>query len=345
MIAVNRGALMPGVNDFNFVNATSDGVGTDWAPNAGNSFPGDWFRYEAVDNTETAFGRTWTVFEPAHRDNHLVQAAVTGSSNLLSFDGIFGTAIHTAAVTPIEPEVGTKVSYNFTLTHDPRDTSGNGGLETWVAEAFGAFTSSSYDPSNAFLVSSRAGTRPFDDEANRIVLERVGEAETASVSLMDPTNSFIEHHLADGVRIEWLFTSETSIAVSVFSADGSEQLGSAMIDSISSIDDIHGFRLNLFDTEQSMTVSNFTITTGPAIAGDFNGDGMVDADDLNDPVLGWKARFGDDLDGNDFLVWQQNLGLGAATVAAAAVPEPVIPLLALLGILGGMPFKRHGGVH
>jgi hypothetical protein len=29
-----------------------------------------------------------------------------------------------------------------------------------------------------------------------------------------------------------------------------------------------------------------------------------------------------DSDGNDFLIWQRNLGASAATAAAAAVPEP-----------------------
>ena len=40
---------------------------------------------------------------------------------------------------------------------------------------------------------------------------------------------------------------------------------------------------------------------GPASTpGDFDGDGDVDGDDLTDPTLGWKARFGADLEGADF---------------------------------------------
>jgi hypothetical protein len=58
------------------------------------------------------------------------------------------------------------------------------------------------------------------------------------------------------------------------------------------------------------------------IAGDFNGDMNVDADDLNDPVDGWRVRFGNDLDGQAFLDWQRNLGAGATTTAAAQLPEP-----------------------
>ena len=85
---------------------------------------------------------------------------------------------------------------------------------------------------------------------------------------------------------------------------------------ISSINDIHGFRLNLFDSEQTMTISDFNIAVVvPTLDGDFNGDGYVDAKDLNDPTLGWKARFGVDLDGEDFLTWQRNFGAGTPPAA------------------------------
>lgn len=351
MVAVDRAALLPGATSFNFVNQNHDQSGDDWYSDNANTFPGDWFRYELNNPTETAFGRDWTVFEPVHRDNAAVQADVAGTTNALTFDGVFGTAIHTAAVTAIDPVVGTKVSYDFALTHEPRDTSGNGGLETWVAEAFGAFVSNPNDSSNAGNISTRVGTRPFDDEATRIVHERLEQEEPVeqSASLLDPTGTFIEHHLADGVHVEWLFTSETTIEISVFSADGSEQLGATYVDTISSINDINGFRFNLFDTEQSMTISDFTVElVTPSLDGDFNGDGFVDAADLNDPVLGWKARFGVDLDGDDFLVWQRNLGAGTppATVAAAAVPEPTTALLALMGIVGAVRIgrRRVGGL-
>jgi hypothetical protein len=57
-------------------------------------------------------------------------------------------------------------------------------------------------------------------------------------------------------------------------------------------------------------------------AGDFNGDGVVNLADLDDPTLGWKARFGADLDGSDFLQWQRNFNGVAATGSVAPVPEP-----------------------
>jgi hypothetical protein len=42
---------------------------------------------------------------------------------------------------------------------------------------------------------------------------------------------------------------------------------------------------------------------------DFNGDGVVNGNDLTDAADGWEARFGDDLNGNDFLGWQQDFGV------------------------------------
>ncbi|QDT71383.1 spherulation-specific family 4 protein [Lacipirellula limnantheis] len=57
-------------------------------------------------------------------------------------------------------------------------------------------------------------------------------------------------------------------------------------------------------------------------AGDFNGDGVVDLADLDDPTLGWKARFGSDLGGGDFLDWQRRYTGPAGGAAIGLVPEP-----------------------
>jgi hypothetical protein len=62
--------------------------------------------------------------------------------------------------------------------------------------------------------------------------------------------------------------------------------------------------------------------------GDFDEDGDVDGDDLNDPVLGWAARYGVDLDGRDFLTWQRNVGAGVGPLnSAISIPEPSTILL------------------
>jgi len=76
------------------------------------------------------------------------------------------------------------------------------------------------------------------------------------------------------------------------------------------------------------------------LPGDFNGDGVVDAADLNDVGVGWNDRFGIDLDGADFLIWQRNFGMGAPMVASVAVPEPSTVLLALICTAGAVCIQR-----
>jgi hypothetical protein len=77
------------------------------------------------------------------------------------------------------------------------------------------------------------------------------------------------------------------------------------------------------------------------VAGDFDGDGDVDAIDLAQ----WKGDFAlnddsdadvdGDSDGADFLAWQQNLGATSpgAALAAGAVPEPAAGALASAAML------------
>jgi hypothetical protein len=93
-----------------------------------------------------------------------------------------------------------------------------------------------------------------------------------------------------------------------------------------------------------LTGSVYRITTDEFTPGDFNGDAMVDADDLT----AWQNGYGttsdatrsqgdadgdSDVDGSDFLAWQQNVGwspLNVAEAAALSVPEPSTTALLLL---------------
>jgi hypothetical protein len=92
-------------------------------------------------------------------------------------------------------------------------------------------------------------------------------------------------------------------------------------------------------------------TTAPSFAGDFNGDGMVNSNDLNL----WKTGFGKtvgairgdgDADGNgrvdgaDFLIWQREFGSGSATASTGAVPEPAAALLVGVGFAGAAVLRR-----
>lgn len=87
------------------------------------------------------------------------------------------------------------------------------------------------------------------------------------------------------------------------------------------------------------------VLSSPGFAADFDGDGDVDSDDLTHPTLGWEARYGSDLNGNDFLIWQQEFGSGVQALpsSAAVVPEPsaiYLVLTALASLAAMLRSKR-----
>lgn len=82
----------------------------------------------------------------------------------------------------------------------------------------------------------------------------------------------------------------------------------------------------------TFNVDNAELAGPVAFPGDFDLDGDVDGDDLNASPLGWKARFGTDLEGEDFLVWQRNLGAPSEHMAST-VPEPTAAILAIAAIV------------
>lgn len=87
----------------------------------------------------------------------------------------------------------------------------------------------------------------------------------------------------------------------------------------------------------------------PAIPGDFDGNGTVDAGDF--PI--WQTRFGlpatssrqgdadadHDVDGNDFLIWQRQLGTRTPSLTQA-VPEPTSILILTASVLPFFQFQR-----
>ncbi len=103
----------------------------------------------------------------------------------------------------------------------------------------------------------------------------------------------------------------------------------------------------------------YEAVTPPPLPGDFNEDGHVNGLDL----ANWRANFGRqalsghtqgdadgdrDVDGADYLVWQQQVGLNSSvpsTIALAAVPEPSAPLLATIAAatlaLAGRSNRQH----
>jgi hypothetical protein len=79
---------------------------------------------------------------------------------------------------------------------------------------------------------------------------------------------------------------------------------------------------------------------------DFNEDGLVNGADLT----AWRSAFrftangdadGDnDTDGNDFLIWQRQIGATSTIDAASAVPEPSVATLAVAAGIGALCLRR-----
>jgi hypothetical protein len=99
-------------------------------------------------------------------------------------------------------------------------------------------------------------------------------------------------------------------------------------------------------------LNGFQLSVAAAsLPGDFDGDLMVDGDDLTI----WTTNFGatsgaststgdadddDDVDGADFLIWQRNLGLATSMAVGSVVPEPTSPILCMLAGLGIASARR-----
>ncbi len=106
-----------------------------------------------------------------------------------------------------------------------------------------------------------------------------------------------------------------------------------------SIDLVNAFQY----TMPAYSVSTLVLRATTPVAGDFNGDGVVDGADL----AAWRENFGatsaatfaqgdndgdGDVDGDDFLGWQR--ALGAAGASQAAVPEPgTVALISAFGVV------------
>jgi hypothetical protein len=93
--------------------------------------------------------------------------------------------------------------------------------------------------------------------------------------------------------------------------------------------------IRLGDTWASVTGG---LEPPPNVPGDFNGDQIVDDADFAE----FTARFGElenGLDGEDFLVWQQNYGTGVGP-GISGVPEPGTAALAVVALVAMVGRRR-----
>jgi hypothetical protein len=153
-----------------------------------------------------------------------------------------------------------------------------------------------------------------------------------------------------GVSVEELDAAATLIASDTTSvADAKDlQIGDpiALVNFTSS----YPFAFDIDELRYGTSLADVVPGSDAGPPGDFNGDKVVNGDDLNI----WQTSFGTDgadangddiTDGTDFLTWQRNLGLGAPNLSGAlsAVPEPsaIASLLVGSSLLFGRRAYRH----
>ena len=93
-----------------------------------------------------------------------------------------------------------------------------------------------------------------------------------------------------------------------------------------------------------------TVLLSVLFSSDFNGDGIVDGDDLSIWQSGYGSQVAEhangdadgdgDVDGTDFLIWQTQKGLAASISSAAQIPEPSAGFSALFSTLFMLTYSK-----
>jgi hypothetical protein len=77
-------------------------------------------------------------------------------------------------------------------------------------------------------------------------------------------------------------------------------------------------------------VISYTLATAPSQPGDFDGDDDVDGADF----IEWQQELGNGLDADDLMDWRTNFGTAPGLAASRAIPEPATLASAAAGLAG-----------
>ena len=251
--SIDRSTQMPGVNSFDFTfqfyNSGSSATG-DWYPDTADSQTGDLFRYDAgTEVTNTFSGRDWTTvvqqtpqplmggqYDPIQTNSYATPDANTGL-----ITGRFG--IDSSMSTPVSLNVGDTVEYDFLITSELRNLSGY-NADTWFGE-----TGTGFQNASGYWVTDR--NLRFSDSRN----------DDYFVSPTGATDKHVNQSRSAGqaTHVKWVFTSLTTATVTLTLAGDSTPYAT-YTNTFSNIADIAKFRVGLNDSEQDVTVANFTIT-------------------------------------------------------------------------------------
>ena len=194
-------------------------------------------------------GRSWETLPNEHRDHpgvfneYTAVDANTGTIRGIYNSGGLGESVMTTTVTV---GVGDKVSYDFYLTDNGNNIPPfNGG------NYFG-------DTTTVFQTSASFGN---DTSAT----DRTVSANNHGQVGTGGTNINLAGLLASGVHAVWTFNaSDYSVSLTSIADSGVTMTYSgAYVGGASSPADIHAFRVGLWDSEQTLTIQNFTVTPVP----------------------------------------------------------------------------------
>ena len=200
-------------------------------------------------NASVSFsGRTWSTQDAAHRDSAAIHTEYTAvDANTGTMRGVFGTSGQDCSmVTPLTLQVGDKVSYDYKVTHDQIDLIGDGNAD-WIGDTSMAFIKGTTNAGSA------SATRRLIYSGNNLsTLNHSGAGQSATNT--NPTG---------GLHFDFTFTSDTTYTVAITDITTASPVATWDATLDGTLGAIQGFRVGLWDSEQTVTLSNFVHTAVP----------------------------------------------------------------------------------
>lgn len=202
----------------------------------------------SADGSIIFSGRTWNTQDAAHRDNAAIRTQYTAvDANTGAMRGVFGTSGQDCSmVTPLTLQVGDKVSYDYKFTHDQIDLIGDGNAD-WIGDTATGFIKGTNNDNGQF-----ATRRLIYSNNNVTTLDHQGAGQSAT-----GTNPI------GGLHIEFDFTSDTTYTVTITDITTSGNVATWNTTLNGTLGEIQAFRVGLWDSEQTVTLSNFVHTPVP----------------------------------------------------------------------------------
>jgi len=199
----------------------------------------------AQAGTVTFSGRDWSTFETTHRDNSAIPAVYTGEGNTGTIRGVFGR--DPSIITPVSLSVGDVVSFDLYCTKDAIDLIGDGNSD-WVGDF------------NAEFVQQSAN--PADGSYSRLTGRMIWYNNSATLNQNGGDGGSVAASHVDGVHFDWTIDAANHYTVQASTIAGAPL--QAFTGSIADLSSIGGFRVGLWDSEQTAMIKNFTIVPEPS---------------------------------------------------------------------------------